>query len=183
MGLTTRAWRIVRRSAASRRQVGLASLLAATVILAPAQPAAALAPTTTTGTIASPPGGELIARCSGYDVRATYLVTYRATTFYDDTGTPVRIQTHYYGTGSFFNSTDPTKALIGKSPTIDTQWLQRGTSASVGLYLKNTVPGQGLALIDVGRLVWDLDSGELLFEAGPPHARTGASVDWCALVA
>jgi hypothetical protein len=169
-----------------RRSLVLGSLVAVAGVLAVAAPAPAQPPVTET-LIDS--GTDAISCPGGYDVVFRWNNTIKMTTFYDAEGDVSRVVTHVYGSGTISNSVTG-YTLEGGSPTIETTWmrpqnpqLDSGDKVVVGLYLKNAVPGEGIVLLDTGRIVFDAAGNPTW--ATPqtePRFTGGASVDWCGLV-
>jgi hypothetical protein len=166
----------------------LAPLLGVVAFLALAASAAARPPVTKTvldsGTFV------VQANCpGGYDVVIAWDNTIRMTTFYDAAGEVVRVVTHIAGNGTISNSVTG-YTLEGSSPSIETTWIRprnpgvdSGDKVTVGLYLKNTVPGEGIVLLDAGRVVFDAAGNPTWWSAQTePRVTSGASVDWCGLV-
>ena len=100
------------------------------------------------------------------------------TTFFDQAGNPVRAQVHVHYDGTFTNSVtgltlrDPARLPI----TVD---LQDGSVAETGLFYGITVPGEGIAVLDAGRIVFDAD-GNVLFVGGPHQFLEGGEALICA---
>jgi hypothetical protein len=166
----------------------LGLLLAVMALLALAAPAPARPPVTET----VPDSGTFVIaeNCpGGYDVVITWNNTIRITTFYDAAGEVVRVVTHSDGSGTISNSVTG-YTLEGSSPSIETTWIRpqnpgvdSGDKVTVGLYLKNTVPGEGIVLLDAGRVVFDAAGNATWWSAQTEPRVTGAgSVDWCGLV-
>lgn len=171
-----------------RRSTILAPLLGVVALLALVVPAVAQRPVTQTVTDS---GTFVVAEnCpGGYDVVITWNNTIRMTTFYDAAGEIVRVVSHVDGSGTISNSVTG-YTLEGGSPTVETTWmrprnpgLDSGDTVKVGLYLKNTVPGEGIVLLDAGRVVFDAAGNPTWWSAQTePRVTDGASVDWCGLV-
>jgi hypothetical protein len=171
-----------------RRSTVLAPLLGVVAFLALVLPAAARPPVTETVTDS---GTFVVAEnCpGGYDVVIAWNNTIRMTTFYDAAGEVVRVVSHVDGNGTISNSVTG-YTLEGSSPSIETTWmrprnpgLDSGDKVTVGLYLKNTVPGKGIVLLDAGRVVFDAAGNPTWWSAQTePRLTGGASVDWCGLV-
>jgi hypothetical protein len=171
-----------------RRSMALAPLLGILALLALAVPAAAQPPARQTvidsGTFVVFPGCP-----GGYDVVIAWNNTIRMTTFYDAAGQVVRVVSHVDGNGTISNSVTG-YTLEGGSPTVETTWmrpqnpgLDSGDKVIVGLYFKNTVPGEGIVLLDAGRVVFDAAGNPTWWSAQTgPRVTEGASVDWCGLV-
>jgi len=60
---------------------------------------------------------------------------------------------------------------------------EANTAAVVGLRYHIVFPGTGVVLIDVGRLVIDLETFEATFEAGQHPQWNGEEIDYCAALA
>jgi hypothetical protein len=170
-----------------RRPTVLAPLLGVLAFLALAVPAGAQPPARQTVTDS---GTFVIAECpAGYDVVIAWNNTIRMTTFYDAAGEVVRVVSHVDGNGTISNSVTG-YTLEGSSPTTETTWmrpqnpgLDSGDKVIVGLYFKNTVPGEGIVLLDAGRVVFDAAGNPTWWSAQTePRVTEGASVDWCGLV-
>jgi hypothetical protein len=107
----------------------------------------------------------VVADCGGFLALADYEIDGRATTFFDNDGNPLRVQAHAVYNGTLTNSVtglilrDPSRLTLTAS-------LQEGTTTQAGLAFAITVPGEGIAMLDVGRLVFDAE-GNVIFEGGP----------------
>ena len=91
----------------------------------------------------------------------------RVTTFFNDAGDPVRVQVHFNYSGVI---TNPVTGNSFRDPGHFTliQDLEAGTQAFVGVVFAITVPGEGIAVRDAGRLVF-LGEGlpeNVIFEGG-----------------
>jgi hypothetical protein len=51
----------------------------------------------------------------------------------------------------------------------------------VGLIFRNNIPDQGIVALSAGRITFNLDTGEVVFEGGP-HPEF-AQIDWCSMLA
>ena len=136
---------------------------------------AALAALPLAGASAAPPevetvhneGTFTIGPCpSGVTLVETYTEDLRIITYVNQAGAIVRVQEHFDYEGEV---TNPETGQTVKDPAHGVRFFDfvAGTRGPVGLYYSTTVPGVGLVFHDVGRLVRDLDTGEVLFEAGP----------------
>jgi hypothetical protein len=103
---------------------------------------------------------------SGVTLVETFTEDVRVITFFDEAGNPVRVQVHIDYEGVV---TNPDTGQTIEDPAHATRFIDlvAGTRGPVGLYYSTTVPGVGVVFHDVGRLVRDLTTGEVLFEAGP----------------
>jgi hypothetical protein len=118
--------------------------------------------------------------CPGFPVRGDFDVRRTVTTFYDDAGLPVRIVGHIHFSGSLTNTLTG-KSIADQGNQIVTQDLRSGETTVVGPVRVETVPGEGVILADVGRIVRDR-SGQVLFVAGQQDRLLGDIDDFCAPV-
>jgi hypothetical protein len=102
------------------------------------------------------------------------------TAFFDQQGNLVREQIHFQGTGELVNTVTG-KTETGSSPTMEIVDYKRGTDTTVGLVFHNNIPGQGIVALAAGRITFNLDTGELIFEGGP-HPDFD-EIDWCSMLA
>jgi len=111
---------------------------------------------------------------SGATLVETYTEDLRIITFYDQAGTPIRVQVHLDYEGVV---TNPTTGRSVKDPGHATRFfdLTTGAHGPVGLYYSTVVPGVGVVFHDVGRLVRDPDNN-VIFEAGPHDVLHGGDV-------
>lgn len=132
-----------------------------------------LALTSVTTVHAAPPdvhifhdeGSTLVADCGNFLAIEDFTVDVRETTYFDRDGNPVRMQVHVNFNGVLTNSvTGLTLRDNGNNMfLID---LQEGTVATLGLFFGITVPGEGIAILDAGNVIFDAD-GNVIFEGGP----------------
>jgi hypothetical protein len=117
--------------------------------------------------------------CEGFDIVVNFQVDIVERTFYDRTGEPVRIQAQFRGEGQLVNTvTGATNT--GSSPSMDIIDLRAGTITTVGLVFHNNLPGSGIVALQAGRITFDLETGEVLFSAGPQPGFEG--IDWCSIL-
>lgn len=113
-------------------------------------------------------GSFVAADCGSFLALEDFVEDVRVTTFFDKAGNPVRVQVNVNFDGILTNSVtgmtvpDPGHFNI----LVD---LQEGTQAFVGLVFGITVPGQGIAVLDAGKVVFDGEEVEenVIFEGGP----------------
>ncbi len=101
----------------------------------------------------------------GFDVRVAGTLKITETLFFDQDGAPSHVKVHVlYHNGTVTNlETSLTLRDPGAfNVTID---LNDGTIVETGMHFAITVPGEGVVVLDAGRLV--AVDGELVFEAGP----------------
>lgn len=93
--------------------------------------------------------------------------TVRITTFVDDQGNPTRIRIAALFQGTLTNP-ETDESIRGQQELIiflDVE--QPAVETWAGLRFRAVFPGAGAVLLDAGRLIFDVDAGEVLFEAGP----------------
>jgi hypothetical protein len=103
--------------------------------------------------------------CSGFNVIGNFSVERDDMTFFDSSGTPIKMVIHAHFVGTLTNSVTG-KSLSDDGSRIITFDLTNNTITNTGLNLKVVVPGQGIIVIDAGRIVRDA-AGNVTFEAGP----------------
>jgi hypothetical protein len=149
-----------------------AVLLAATLMsiaaLVSAGAAGATPPTTETETSS----GTFVFEDCAVDLTVDFRRTVTTTTFYDDAGDPVRVQTHAVFLGTLTNA-DTGKSVTDRDYWMTTVKLESGTSTIVGLLFHINIPGHGIVVLWAGRAVLDLETDEPLFEAGPKDVESG----------
>src|SRR5829696_3358177 len=126
----------------------------------------------------------------GFDIRVRFFGTDMGTRFYDDAVNRIRVRIHSHGTGTLYNTSDPSKTETGSSPTILTWDLQKMTFTVAGMTFHNNIPGEGRVAHDTGILQWELlsydpetgdyETGELL-KSGGKHPEF-EEIDWCSMV-
>ena len=60
---------------------------------------------------------------------------------------------------------------------------QTGLNSSGGLQYRLMIPGLGHVLLDAGRTIYDAQTGELVFAAGPHQVADGDTSELCAAFA
>ena len=162
------------------RRIGTILTAAATLVMlgtaAPAQAAPGSHTTdseTFTGTI------EGWRECDGFVINLEFDVTLRITQYYDANGNLVRERVKAYGTGTLINS-ETGETNTGSSPQIYFNDFIEGTETTVGRRNHNNLPGEGNVALDAGRIVIDMQTGEVLFSAGPHPGEE--NIDWCSVV-
>jgi hypothetical protein len=130
--------------------------------LAVAATAAATPPTTTEVSLHRSVPSFL--PCPSFFVHGEFDITRRTTTFYDNSGIPIRIVNHVDATGTLSNP------LTGKSLPDSTRFtmttdLVTGTRRFDGKLRVDSAPGEGVVFQVVGRVVFYPDG--TMFEAGP----------------
>jgi len=120
---------------------------------------------------ADPPSVETIVNtfsysfpCDDFDVQAAGTEKIKTTTFFDMDGSPTRIQTRIFYDGTVTNL-DTDQTLRDTSNFMFIFDLENGTTTEVGVSFHITVPGRGVAVLNVGNLILDSD-GNVIFVAG-----------------
>jgi hypothetical protein len=109
-------------------------------------------------------GSVIAADCGTFLARSDFVVDYWITTFFDEAGNAVRIQAHINFDGTLTNSATGL-ALHDPSHYLFVWDLVGGSTRDIGLVYGIVVPGQGPAVLDAGKLVWDVDDN-VTFVAG-----------------
>jgi len=109
-------------------------------------------------------GSFVVADCGSFLALADYVADYTVTTLFDAAGHPVRVQAQYLVNATLTNS------VTGVSLSDHSHWmlfwdLEQGTTSDVGLVYQITIPGEGIVVLDAGRIVWDANDN-VIFEAG-----------------
>jgi hypothetical protein len=115
--------------------------------------------------------------CSGFDVIGDFSVERDDVTFFDSSGTPIKMVIHAHFVGTLANSVTG-KSLSDDGNRIITFDLPNNTVTNTGLNLKVVVPGQGIIVIDAGRIVIDA-AGNITSEAGPHDLENNALQPLC----
>lgn len=91
---------------------------------------------------------------------------------FDKGGSLVFVTQHFdFGNSIYYRSDDPTVFLVGRPGEVASEryvlTADTPTVIIAGLLYQVTVPGHGVIFHQVGRIILDLDTGEVLFQAGP----------------
>ena len=116
--------------------------------------------------------GGYIHDCGAFNILFDYSATGHIIFHFDKNGDLVRQNIHAnYLNGRLYNSADTSiEVPTGPGEVANTKFDLVGdppTVAVAGAGWKVTVPGLGLVVFDIGRRVYDLETGELIFLAGP----------------
>jgi hypothetical protein len=155
-------------------------------ILAVAAPASARPPERFTDTES---GSEVLAHCDGFDVIDAFTATAHGTIFFDQSGLDVRSIIRVRGTETFTNSITG-KTVVSRAVFTDFFTRIDGTDefrhTVSGFDFHGQVDGRGPVLLqDVGRKVFDSQTGEIIFRAGHTNIPEGPAAEavFCAAVA
>lgn len=116
--------------------------------------------------------------CGTYFLEGNFVEDVRVTTFSDRTGTPIRAEIHFNYSGTLTNlSTGHTFRDPGHYKVV--QDLRNGNQSAIGMVFAITVPGEGVSVLDAGKVVFDADFN-IIFEAGPHQFLHGGGDLVCA---
>ena len=116
--------------------------------------------------------GQLVGSCGDFDILTDYSVHAILMFYYDAAGNEVRITRKLFvdnGNAIYYNSEEPSYWLPGDNGAreVDTLNVVNGTVTSTATTFKITLRGHGVIFINAGRIVYNADTGEVLFQAGP----------------
>jgi hypothetical protein len=120
-------------------------------------------------------------QCPGFTVAGEFDVERTVMTFVDQGGTPLRQVTHVHFVGTLTN-TSTGKSIPDEGNQIVTNDLVTGTSTTDGRVRVDTIPGEGVILAQVGRVIRDA-AGNLIFFAGQNDFVTRDFDQFCAYMA
>jgi hypothetical protein len=120
--------------------------------------------------------------CGGFVILDEFNLVFRIRNFYDKAGDFIRFVEQVSCTDTFVNSVTGTRlpSPFHNSTILD---VRTGQVANHGVFYKAIVPGAGAVLLDVGNVVFDLDTGETVFRAGPHQAIDGDFAALCQALA
>ena len=156
-----------------RRFIMLFTIVAIGGVLAIASSAAASYPPTTEE-LPTIEDDIVLVDCGRFNIRDDFVLEATQITYYDRTGEPVRIRTHFTGVDRFYNSKTGKEYTDTTANTIDFVDVQSGQTRAVGLEFHLTVPGV-VVVIDAGTLTFN-GHGEVVFQAGK-HQLLGSETD------
>ncbi len=157
-------------------KAALSSVIVGVAALCLAGPAGASQPDTGTFTIDEQFTDDGASAACGFDVNVHLAGTVRYIAFFVDQGELISVQLHTDATGTMTANGIILNEVDHNTDTIN---LVDGTETLVGIVFRESLPGLGIAIMDVGRLSGTLD-GTLLFEAGPHPALDGDLTTLCA---
>jgi hypothetical protein len=109
---------------------------------------------------------EILGTCGDFQLVVNGAGTQRIWIYFDRDGVPIRAQLHGLYKGTITNSV--TGAVLTDDPSavhisVD---LVTGTETRVGAFFTVTLPGKGVVMFEVGRLVFDASGPPPVFIAG-----------------
>jgi hypothetical protein len=161
------------------RRVPSAVIMASLGLLVLAQPGVAAGDAPTRSSIPFSTSGVDRTTC-GFRIDWTASGTFEVTSFVDQNGAWWASITRWVGTEIDTNAKTGT-SITGTWREIDFE--TSGSIAVVGPIYLYPVPGYGNVLVETGRFVLDLGTGEWIFAAGRTDWETGNVSAWCAALA
>jgi len=140
-------------------------LLAAALALLPlalAVPASAGGPGFDSG---SDSGSVFITDCGDFEIWDDYVTNWSGKVFQDDEGNTTRVVERIWGSDTFVNTTSG-ESVTGTFSNGEIVDLSEPTVTQNGSNGKITLPGVGLVFIDVGKYIFNIETGELTFVKG-----------------
>jgi hypothetical protein len=114
----------------------------------------------------------------GFPIVYTENGTFEVKTYYDGAGNPIKL--------ILTNMSRYTETATANGKTLTTNWpaavyysLENNTAAVVGLRAGYHVPGAGVVLLETGRVVFDLATGDVLFTAGEHQLVDSSAPAFC----
>jgi hypothetical protein len=108
--------------------------------------------------------------CGDFIVVQNAVVDATFTTFFDNHGNPVRLQVHVHYDGTLTNP-ESGASLLDRNTYMRIYDYEDDTHTFVGVIYKITIPGQGIVVQDMGRIVWTAFPGTpgatVIWQAGP----------------
>jgi hypothetical protein len=108
---------------------------------------------------------------------------FQVITYYDSAGNPVKSILTNYKSRFTVTATANGKTLLANDPVVNFTSFLSDTVVRLGLVYNYTVPGAGVVLLETGRVVFDLATGDVLFEAGPHQVLEGDTEAFCSYFA
>ncbi len=110
--------------------------------------------------------GQDLGSCGDFNVLTDYTVIVRGTVVFDKEGQARKefLKAKVIGQSIYYNSNDPDLFLIGGPGELEIDHFnfEKETAFLSGLMWKIKVPGYGWIYMETGRLVWDINTGEIL---------------------
>jgi hypothetical protein len=139
--------------------------IACTLIMATVSPALAKPPEITTS---ESDFTDQVYDCGTFGLIEKVHTTERRTLFFDNTGTPVRVQVLFTYAGTLTNSVTGKSVVDAPDPQLYVRDYRTGTLTISGLILSVNVPGEGIIGLDTGKTVFDAN-WNIIFQSGPHH--------------
>lgn len=104
--------------------------------------------------------------CGTFQVLNSFTLTITRRTFFDEAGNLLRREAHGTGLGTISNLA--TGVSYADRATFNRLFdFQGGTVQEAGIQAHINVPGRGVVILEAGKYVFDLATGDILFKTGP----------------
>jgi hypothetical protein len=114
--------------------------------------------------------GIVVGHCGNFDVLNDYAALLSGTIVFDKSGVAVQMIQHYrlIGEDIYYNSTNPAKSVLGgpAEHELDRLDMTTGIVYVSGPSFRVRVPGYGVIFAETGHLVFDENTGQVLFNSG-----------------
>jgi anti-sigma factor RsiW len=140
-----------------KRFISIGSALLLTLVIG-AAPAAAAAPTMDEFT--EGPGDEVVVDCGSYQIHEVATFSARTIAYSDGT-----VRVHATLDGWLYRSDDP-DTVIGRERAVTVRLIEGSVVQVTGNRWHIVVYGSGMTVHDVGRLVFNFETGEVVTESG-----------------
>ena len=123
--------------------------------------------------------GFYIGDCGDFDVLSDSLIAGYWRYRYDKDGNPTFIRLHLQVTESvYYRSDNPSISLSGGPGEVQNDLVdfRKDRYFFTGIPFKVTVPGYGVIFREVGRVILDLETFEVIFQSGGPHDFTNQNL-------
>jgi hypothetical protein len=158
----------------------LVLMTVAAMVATMAASAAATKPVVDEGTIT---GTAEVGNCGNFQVLDDFVLNFSAKLFFDENGELVRVVEQIRGTDTFINSDTGKEFTSRFQNTEHIDLTAEPVRAVTGVQGLLTVPGSGAVLLDVGRIVTNLETDEVTFQAGPHQLVEGDLAGLCEALA
>jgi len=161
--------------------ITVAAMMAA-MLATMADSAAATKPLVEEGTI-TPDEPVVIGDCGDFQVLDDFVLNFSAKLFFNENGELVRVVEQIRGTDTFINSETGKEFTSRFQNTEHIDLTEEPERAVTGVQGLLTVPGSGAVLLNVGRIVTNLETDEVTFQAGPHQLVEGDLAGLCEALA
>jgi hypothetical protein len=148
------------------KRIIMLSTLGATMAVMLAWAGSASAAQPKVETLVPEEGTEVIAKSGGFKVLTDYVLEGHATTYFDSEGNEDYTRLHLTFHDFFYNSATHEGFAETNTTNVVIDSASGAEVSGTGLSYHVTVPGEGVVLLDAGRLEFN-EAGEIVFVAGP----------------
>jgi hypothetical protein len=127
-------------------------------------------------------GTEFIADCGDFEVLTDFVLDIRSLVYFDDEGNEDFAREHFAFHDFFYNSETGEGFAETNTGTAVVDLPSGNEISSSGLSYHVTVPGEGVVLLQAGRLEFD-EAGNVVFVAGPHQVLRGETQKLCEALA